>query len=391
MKLTKRRIDDAEPDPTKPTFIWDSSLTGFGVKVLQSGKKRYIYKYRQHGGGRRASTRWVTIGNHGEIPLESARDIAREFATAVVRGEDPQADKMAKREAPSLTDLWERFDAGEMKRLKSATIRDYHSLWRNILEPNLGKRRVADISRSDVDRMHSAMSATPYQANRSVAVLSKMMTLAEIWEWRQQGTNPCRYVRRHAEGKRERYMSQQELERLGAALSSLVDDGLIWPDMANLFRLLLFVGARRSEISNCEWDWIDWDRRIIALPDSKTGAKPLFLSNEAITVLESQKITTRHQSSKFVFPGMKASQSIVNLAKPWKLICEEAKLDDLRIHDLRHTAASVAVGQGVALPIIGRLLGHTQTQTTARYAHVDADPALRAADTIGQAIGAAIK
>lgn len=184
-------------------------------------------------------------------------------------------------------------------------------------------------------------------------------------------------------------MSQQELERLGVALSSLVEDGFIWPDMANLFRLLLLVGARRSEISNCEWDWIDWDRRIIALPDSKTGAKPLFLSNEAVAVLESQKITTRHHSSKFVFPGMKANQSIVNLAKPWKLICEEAELDDLRIHDLRHTAASVAVGQGVALPIIGRLLGHTQT--TARYAHVDADPALRAADTIGQAIGAAIK
>lgn len=186
-------------------------------------------------------------------------------------------------------------------------------------------------------------------------------------------------------------MSQQELERLGVALSSLVENGLIWPDMANLFRLLLLVGARRSEISNCEWDWIDWDRRIIALPDSKTGAKPLFLSNEAVAVLESQKITTRHQSSKFVFPGMKAGQSIVNLAKPWKLICEEAALADLRIHDLRHTAASVAVGQGVALPIIGRLLGHTQAQTTARYAHVDADPALRAADTIGQAIGAAIK
>lgn len=391
MKLTKRRIEDAQCNPTKPTYLWDTTLAGFGVKVLQSGKKNYIYKFRAYGGGRSARTRWATIGRYGVIPLESARNIAREFATAVARGEDPQADKLAKREAPTLGDLWRRFDAGDMKRLKPATKRDYHSLWRNILEPNLGKRRVADISRADVDSMHSALSATPYQANRSVAVLSRMMTLAEIWEWRQQGTNPCRYVRRHSEGKRERYMSQQELKRFGATLVSLVDNGLIWPDMANLFRLLLLVGARRSEISNCEWDWIDWNRRIIALPDSKTGAKPLFLSHEALSVLESQKITTRHQSSRFVFPGMKASQSIVNLAKPWKIICDEAELDDLRIHDLRHTAASVAVGQGVALPIIGRLLGHTQTQTTARYAHVDADPALKAADTIGQALGAAIK
>ncbi|MBR2654927.1 MAG: site-specific integrase [Loktanella sp.] len=390
MKLTKRRIDDAVYDPAKPTYLWDSSLTGFGVKVLQSGRKRYIFKYRSHGGGRHAPTRWVTIGSHGEIPLESARDIARELATSVARGEDPQAAKMARREAPCLSDLWERFDAGEMRRLKPATIRDYHSLWRNILEPKLGKRRVADISRADVDRIHSAMSKTPYQANRSIAVLSKMMTLAEIWTWRQQGTNPCRYVRRHTEGKRDRYMSSQELERLGKALSSLVKDGLIWPDMANLFRLLLLVGARRSEISNCEWDWIDWSRRIIALPDSKTGAKPLFLSNQAIAVLEGQKITTRHPSSKFVFPGKNENRSIVNLAKPWKIVCDEAELGNLRIHDLRHTAASIAVGNGVALPIIGRLLGHTQTQTTARYAHVDADPALRAADTIGEALGAVI-
>lgn len=185
------------------------------------------------------------------------------------------------------------------------------------------------------------MKDTPYQGNRALAVLSKMMTLAEIWEWRQQGTNPCRYVRRHAEGKRERYLSQSEMERLGSALSKLVDDGSIWPDMANLFRLLLLTGARKSEIGNCEWDWIDFDRRVIALPDSKTGAKPVFLSPEAIAILEDQKVTSRNASSPFVFPGKVSGQSIVNLSKPWKIVCEEANLENLRIHDLRHTAASI--------------------------------------------------
>ena len=390
MKLTKRRIDETAFDPTKPTYLWDSSLAGFGVKLLQSGKKRYIFKYRTHGGGRRATARWISIGVHGEIPLESARDIAREYATAVARGEDPQSDKMQKRKAPNLLDLWQRFETSDLTRLKPSTIRDYRSLWRNNLEPILGKRRVADISRADVDRMHSSMKGTPYLGNRAVAVLSKLMTLAEIWEWRQQGTNPCRYVRRHVEGKRERYLSGAEISRLGSALTSLVDDGMIWSDMANLFRLLLLIGARRSEISACEWDWIDWDRRMIALPDSKTGAKPLFLSTEAVAILRSQKITSRDNTSKYVFPGKKIGQSIVNLSKPWRLICEEADLDDFRIHDLRHTAASIAVGQGIALPIIGRLLGHTQTQTTARYAHVDADPALKAVDAIGRIVGRAI-
>jgi integrase len=390
MKLSKRRIDEAVCDPAKPSYLWDSSLAGFGVKLLQSGKKRYIFKYRSHGGGRSATTRWASIGTHGEIPLEDARNIAREFATAVARGEDPQSEKMLNRQAPCLMDLWRRFEANDMTRLKASTIADYHSIWSNLLGPALAKRRVSDISRADVDRIHSAMKDIPYQANRAVAVLSKMMTLAEIWDWRQQGTNPCRYVRRYTEGKRERYLTHVEIQRFGAGLTSLVDDGLIWQDMANLFRLLLLIGARRGEISNCEWTWIDWERRIIALPDSKTGAKPLFLSLEAVTILESQKITSRDHTSKFVFPGKKAGQSIVNLSKPWSLICEEANLENLRIHDLRHTAASIAVGQGIALPVIGRLLGHTQTQTTARYAHVDADPALKAADTIGKIIGGAI-
>lgn len=390
MKLTKRRIDEAENDPTKPTYLWDSSLAGFGVKVLQSGKKRYVFKYRTHGGGRRATSRWISIGSHGEIPLESARNIAREYATAVARGEDPQSEKMQQRQEPSLTDLWLRFESAEMTRLKKTTARDYSSLWRNTLQPMLGQRRVVDVSRADVDRMHSAMKDTPYQGNRAVAVLSRMMTLAEIWEWRTQGTNPCQYVRRHPEGKRERYLSHPEIRRFGAALSSLVDDGIIWPDMANLFRLLLLIGARRSEITACEWDWIDWGRRIIALPDSKTGAKPLFLNSEAIAILRNQRVTSRDHTSKFVFPGKKDGQCIVNISKPWALICKEAELADLRIHDLRHTAASIAVGQGIALPIIGRLLGHTQTQTTARYAHVDTDPALKAADAIGKIVGAAI-
>lgn len=156
--------------------------------------------------------------------------------------------------------------------------------------------------------------------------------------------------------------------------------------MANLFRLLLSTGARKSEIATCEWDWVDWDSRLIMLPDSKTGAKPLYLSESAVQVLKTQQIITRDPDSDYVFPGYKRDSHIVNISKPWKLICEEAGLTDVRIHDLRHTAASIAVGQGVALPIIGRLLGHSPTQTTARYAHVDNDLALSAANIVGDAI-----
>ena len=140
---------------------------------------------------------------------------------------------------------------------------------------------------------------------------------------------------------------------------------------------------------NPSWDLCnkaDWDHSVIRLPDSKTGAKPLYLSDSALQVLKSQQVTTRNPDSDYVFPGAKRDGHIINLSKPWKLICEEAELTNVRIHDLRHTAASIAVGQGVALPIIGRLLGHSQAQTTARYAHVDNDPALAAANIVGDAL-----
>ena len=274
-----------------------------------------------------------------------------------------------------------------MPKRKDITVRDYRAAWVNNIEPKLGKVKVRDVSRTDIDRLHKSISKTaPFLANRVLALLSKMMNMAEAWEWRDQGTNPCRFVEKNEENKRERYLSGGELKRLGEALNSLVDLGLIWPDMANVFRLLLLTGARKNEIAACEWAWIGWENSIIRLPDSKTGAKPLYLSGSAVQVLKSQKITTRRPDSEFVFPGVKRDGHIVNLAKPWRLICQEADLPDVRIHDLRHTAASIAVGQGVALPIIGRLLGHSQAQTTVRYAHVDSDPALAAANVVGTAL-----
>ncbi len=387
MKLTKRQVDSAKCETNKPIYMWDGSIKGFGVKILPSGIKRYVFKYRSYGGGRRAVQRWMQLGTHGEMPFEKVREHARQVSAAVGRGEDPQGEKLAIRAAPTLRDAWERLEVELLPKRKDITVRDYRAAWVNNIEPKLGKVKVRDVSRTDIDRLHKSISKTaPFLANRVLALLSKMMNMAEAWEWRDQGTNPCRFVEKNEENKRERYLSGGELKRLGEALNSLVDLGLIWPDMANVFRLLLLTGARKNEIAACEWAWIDWENSIIRLPDSKTGAKPLYLSGSAVQVLKSQKITTRRPDSEFVFPGVKRDGHIINLAKPWRLICQEADLPDVRIHDLRHTAASIAVGQGVALPIIGRLLGHSQAQTTARYAHVDSDPALAAANVVGTAL-----
>lgn len=387
MNLTKRQIDKALTDGDQPMFLWDGTIKGFGVKIMPSGTKRYVFKYRSSGGGRRAIQRWYTFGTHGEMPFEEVREYARQLSAAVGRGEDPQGQKMQNRQAPLMRDAWERFEREHLPKRKLATRTEYHSAWVNKLEPRLGKMKVCDVARADIDRLHKAISKTaPFMANRVLSVLSKMMNLSESWGWREQGTNPCKFVEKNPEQKRERYLSATELGRLGQAMQELVDLGMVWPEIANLFKLLLLTGARKNEIATCKWAWVDIDNCVIHLPDSKTGAKPIFLSQSAVTILQSQKVITRNPDSEFVFPGGKYDGHIVNLAKPWHLICKHAKIENVRIHDLRHTAASIAVGQGVPLPIIGRLLGHSQSQTTARYAHVDSDPALAAANLLGNAI-----
>jgi len=186
-------------------------------------------------------------------------------------------------------------------------------------------------------------------------------------------------------------LTESELRRLGQAMTDLVEEGVIWPDMANAITLLLLTGARKSEILSLEWGWVHLDQHMILLPDSKTGKKLLYLSNASVELLELQRKISRHPDSIFVFPGRDGDKPLVNISKPWTAICERAELEGVRLHDLRHTHASIAVGQGVGLPIIGKLLGHSQTQTTARYAHVDSVPALQAVNTVGDVITGAVQ
>ncbi len=325
-----------------------------------------------------------------QITLEQARKQAQQVFAAVTRREDPQAERFKLRSAPTLADVWIRFADEELRLKKPGTVRDYVSMWENHLAPKLGKMWVEELSRRDVDALHKALKITPYRANRVLALLSRLMTLTEAWEWRQQGSNPCRYIKKFKETPRERYLSKDELYRLGEAMRDLIETGSIWPDMANAIMLLLLTGARKNEILTCEWEWVQWDQCVIFLPDSKTGKKQLYLSAPAIRILALQKDNTRDPDSKYVFPGRHKASNLINLSKPWKRIQKQAGLEGVRLHDLRHTAASIAVGQGVGLPIVGRLLGHSQAQTTHRYAHVDTDPALKAANTIGEIIDHAL-
>src|SRR6266851_4537672 len=384
-KITKRSVDalKAAADGAE-TVLWDSELKGFGVRVQRGGAKSYVLHYRV-GTGRGATLRKLTIGRHGSPwTPETARKEAKTLLGMIEGGADPAADKMARREAPTIAELAERFLAehAEAKR-KASTAAEYRRLLDKIILPALGKRKVADVTRADVTKLHHANRAAPYQANRALAVLSKMFNLAERWGLRPDGSNPCRHVEKFAERKRERMLSPAELARLGDALAA--HDGS--PYAVAAVKLLVFTGARLGEVLGLKWEWIDVERGEARLPDSKTGAKTLHLPPPALAVLAE---LPRLDGNPFVIAGAKEGAALVNLEKPWRAIRQPAGLDDVRLHDLRHAFASVAASSGMGLPIIGKMLGHTQAATTARYAHLASDPVKAAAAAVAGKIAAAM-
>jgi integrase len=384
-KITKRSVDALKPAADgAEAVLWDSELKGFGVRVQRGGAKSYVLHYRI-GTGRGATLRKLTIGRHGSPwTPETARKEAKTLLGMIEEGADPAADKMARREAPTIAELAERFLAehAEAKR-KGSTAAEYRRLLDKIILPALGKRKVADVTRADMTKLHHANRAIPYQSNRVLAVLSKMFNLAERWGLRPDGSNPCRHVERFAEKKRERMLSPAELARLGDALVAY--DGS--PYAVAAVKLLVFTGARLGEVLGLRWEWIDFERGEARLPDSKTGAKTLHLPPPALTVLSA---LPRLDGNPHVIAGQKPGAALVNLEKPWRAIRKEAGLDDVRLHDLRHAFASVAASSGMGLPIIGKMLGHTQAATTHRYAHLASDPVKAAAAAVAGKIAAAM-
>jgi integrase len=381
-RITKTYVESIPTPQSQPSFVWDDKVSGFGVKVLPSGKRKYVLKYRTHG-GRAGRQRLLGLGSHGPVTADQARALAQRALASVAEGEDPQAKRQAVSMAPTLTFVWDRYERDHLSLKKDSTQRNYKAIWRDRLKPAFGKHKVKEISRGDVDAFHKGLSATPYQANRILALLSKLMNLAEQWEWRE-GTNPCRHISKFRERARQRFLAMDEIAAVRDASAKLLADNEITAHAASILELLLLTGARSGELASARWDWVNWDLQMIALPDSKSGAKTIYLSKAAVEVLREQHARSKDQA--YIYPGRSAGKHIHNLRKPWARICKEAGLEGVRVHDLRHTAASLALGSGTSLAIVGRLLGHTQVQTTLRYAHLDTDPALHAADLIGEKV-----
>lgn len=377
-KLTKRTVDALAPD-TKDYFVWDTLIAGFGVRIMPSGAKSYQAQYRK--GGR---TRRIALGRHGNITVEEARLLAKEVLGDVAKGENPAEDIAQHRKAPTVAALCERFfEAHVMERCKPSTQGEYRRAINMFINPALGSFKLVDVERKDVAELHHKFRDKPYQANRTLGVLSKMFNLAEIWGLRPDGSNPCRHVPKYREHKRERYLSQVELQRLGQVLAEAEQDGSETPHIIAAFRLLILTGCRLGEIQTLQWGFIT--DQGMELPDTKTGARRIPLPSAARAILSA---LPRFDGNPYVIVGKVAGKHATDFQHPWRRIRERAGLAGVRIHDLRHTYASNAVSSGMPIQMVGRLLGHTQIQTTMRYAHLADDPVKLAAEQNAERLSA---
>ena len=373
-KITKRLVEAAEVRD-KDYIICDDELAGFAIRVLPSGRRSYIAQYRIGNRYRRMS-----LGAHGVLTPEKARRMAFKVLAAVKDGEDPAGERSQARKACTVKELAERFDEEHISvRLKPGTAQEYRRNLRRFILPALGSIKVADVTRADISKFHHDLRHIPYQANRNLEVVSKMFVLAEMWGMRPDGSNPRLHIKKYPESKRERYLNQEELSELGAVLSEVEQIGVEDIYAITAIRLLIFTGCRLNEIMTLKWAEVDFENGCLRLSDSKTGARVVHLGPPALDLLANLE---RQLNNPWVICGKVPGTNRKEIQKFWQRIRKSAGIEDVRIHDLRHSFASNAVAQGMSLPMIGKLLGHTQVQTTARYAHLAADPVKAAANQI---------
>ena len=361
VNLTKKLIDNIEATTNEQVF-YDIKTTGLHLKVSPAGKKGfYLYFRTQNGEQKRPK-----LGDFGIMALEQARDKARVMLGELAKGNDPT--KQNQRDGVTLSQFYPLFVKDHFdKHIKPSTTRTYHSLLTTVILPALGKRRLDTITRSDVEAMMNRNSNRPTTANHALVLLKLMLDKAQQWELMPPALNACSNISKFKTQPKERYLSNEEIASLINALNQFEQAQLAQQNAITLIRLLMMTGCRKNEIVMLRWDELELDEGVLRLKDSKTGRKDVILSKDAINILQ----TALNNHSEYVFPGKDGIKPIQGLQKIWERVRKTAGLDDVRIHDLRHTFASVAVSNGIPLYEVGRLLGHASMQSTQRYAHLD--------------------
>lgn len=410
MKLIKRNID-VLPIPAKERVIYDDELSGFGLRVSTEGKKVFVAHYRV-GGGRSGRQRKVTIGVYGKITADEARTKAKEILANAHLGEDfaHQRDKVRSSQTVSqLIDAWSKDGALNNRRTgarrKQVNVDQDIALANHHIRPLIGNRTVDSLIKGDIQRVRTQIAAGESKtrrkgrkrglikvtggegtATRTIRLFSSILSYAVDAGVIER--NPALGIRLAKGGQRHRYLSPTELKRLGEVLDQPAVSAT-GGAAAIIIRLLILTGARRGEIEGLKWSEVDFNFGMLRKETSKTGAKIIPLARAALQILDDHRQWTS-ANQVWVFPASKGDGHFDGLGKEWDRIRRLARIEDVRIHDLRHTFASVGVGGGIGLPLIGGILGHSQVSTTQRYAHLADTPLRVAADAIGNEIAAAL-
>lgn len=382
MRRTRRkteRITDklvqALPAPSSGSKItYDNRIYGFGVRVTASGKRSYILNYHFKGRERR-----ITIGPYPTWKVVAARKQAQEFKVQVSNGLDPLEARHTEYASPTVLEMWERYERDYLSKLALRSQKDQASMFHKSVLPKLGSKKVADVTFSDCERLHRHLTKDrPIRANRVIEVLRRNFNLALRWGWVDR--NPAVGIERNPETKRERYLDTDEISRLLDAL-----DNHKQRTSCDAIKFILFTGCRRGEALNARWDQFDQDLQIWTKPAATTKQRRIHRVPVSSAVSGILKERLSSSNSDYIFES-KNGNPITDVKKTWASLLVTAKIENARIHDLRHTFASIAVSQGQSLPIIGAMLGHTQTQTTARYAHLYDDPLIKAAEAVSSSM-----
>lgn len=407
-KLTKRVVDAIRPDPGgRESFVWDSgdgALKGFGVRVAPGGTASYIVYYRTKEG----RSRRLVIGRVGTLTPDEARVIAGDKLKDVAKGGDPSAERhRARREALTITELADLYlaegAAAKPNKKASSWTTDRSNIERHI-KPLLGRKLAASLTHDDVvkfqrdvaagkskadiktkKRGRAIVNGGPGTAARSLAVLAAMLEWAAHPDRKLIPANPAKGVKLLKGGKGERFLSETELAKLADALAAMEGEDRLSPTATTAIRLLLLSGCRKSEILSLRWQWVDVERGVLRLPDSKTGAKVVPLAAAAVKLLAELP-----RLSDYVLPAATGAGHYTGLQKDWERVRARAGLTGVRVHDLRHSFASFAVADGNSLYLIGKVLGHKQARTTEIYAHLADDPIRAVADRTAARIAAAM-